>query len=183
MHGPPGPEDRHRCDGAPHARFQERASRMRLGGVDVPVVSPEDLFVAIVLAAPPCDLEDVVSVLKAQGTVLLAKYAPSRPLSPVFPAKVDPSRLWRPVLPVKVDPSQPSRSILPVKVDPSRLSRPVLPVKIAPSRLWRPVLPVKVAPARLSEAGCAAQPARTRGGGENRRTVRRTGQFRASQNC
>lgn len=48
-------------------QFLSRARRIELGGVIVPVISPEDLIVSKILAGRPKDLEDVVGVLQLQG--------------------------------------------------------------------------------------------------------------------
>lgn len=45
------------------ARFLDRAQEHDLGGTTVPVVTPEDLLVAKILASRPKDLEDVVGIL------------------------------------------------------------------------------------------------------------------------
>ena len=47
--------------------FLDRARVVDLGGVEVPVISPEDLVIAKVLAGRPKDTEDVRGVLRAQG--------------------------------------------------------------------------------------------------------------------
>ena len=47
------------------ATFLERARPIDIGGVTVPVISPEDLVVAKLFAGRPRDLEDVRSVLGA----------------------------------------------------------------------------------------------------------------------
>ena len=44
--------------------FLGRAVRVRIGDVDVPVISPEDLITAKILAGRPKDLEDVRGVLR-----------------------------------------------------------------------------------------------------------------------
>lgn len=44
--------------------FLERASPVDLGGVTIPVISPEDLLITKVLAGRPKDLEDVRGVLR-----------------------------------------------------------------------------------------------------------------------
>lgn len=45
-------------------QFLERAREVRIGGVVVPVISPEDLIVAKVLAGRPKDVEDVRGILQ-----------------------------------------------------------------------------------------------------------------------
>lgn len=53
--------------------FLERAIVVRLGGADIPVISPEDLVVTKILAGRPKDLEDVRGVLAERlGTLDLA---------------------------------------------------------------------------------------------------------------
>lgn len=47
--------------------FLTRAQRVELDGVDVPVLSPEDLVVTKILAARPKDIEDVAGILLARG--------------------------------------------------------------------------------------------------------------------
>lgn len=47
--------------------FLDRARVVDLGGVEVPVISPEDLVIAKVLAGRPKDVEDARGVLRAQG--------------------------------------------------------------------------------------------------------------------
>lgn len=51
-------------------QFLSRARRIDLGGVVVPVISPEDLVVSKILAGRQKDLEDVVGVLQLQGEQL-----------------------------------------------------------------------------------------------------------------
>lgn len=51
-------------------QFVARARRMDLGGVSVPVISPENLVVSRLLAGRPKDLEDVVGVLQLQADQL-----------------------------------------------------------------------------------------------------------------
>lgn len=46
--------------------FLARAQRVELDGVDVPVLSPEDLVVTKILAARPKDIEDVAGILLAR---------------------------------------------------------------------------------------------------------------------
>lgn len=53
----PGPED----------EFLARARIVSIGGVNVPVISPEDLVVTKVLAGRPKDLEDVRGILRQNG--------------------------------------------------------------------------------------------------------------------
>lgn len=50
--------------------FLERARPVDIGGVVVPVISPEDLVIAKLLAGRPKDVEDVRGVLEAQGASL-----------------------------------------------------------------------------------------------------------------
>lgn len=47
--------------------FLARAQLVELDGVDVPVLSPEDLVVTKILAARPKDIEDVAGILLARG--------------------------------------------------------------------------------------------------------------------
>ena len=47
--------------------FLDRARIVDVGGVEVPVISPEDLVIAKVLAGRPKDIEDVRGVLRARG--------------------------------------------------------------------------------------------------------------------
>jgi hypothetical protein len=47
--------------------FVERARVVDVGGVAVPVISPEDLVIAKLLAGRPKDVEDVRGVVQAQG--------------------------------------------------------------------------------------------------------------------
>lgn len=49
------------------AEFLSRARRVEIGGVSVPVISPEDLVVSKILAGRPKDLEDVLGVLQLRG--------------------------------------------------------------------------------------------------------------------
>lgn len=51
-------------------QFVARARRIDLGGVTVPVISPEDLVVSKLLAGRPKDLEDVVGVIQLQADQL-----------------------------------------------------------------------------------------------------------------
>lgn len=51
-------------------QFLDRARPEDIGGVLIPVISPEDLVVAKILAGRSKDLDDVVGVLKAQGGML-----------------------------------------------------------------------------------------------------------------
>ena len=55
-------------------RFIERAIRIEIEGLSVPVASPEDLIVMKVLAGRPKDLEDVRSVLTERLTKLDVAY-------------------------------------------------------------------------------------------------------------
>jgi len=48
--------------------FLARAVRVDVGGVSVPVLSPEDLIVTKILAGRPKDLEDIRGVLAERGT-------------------------------------------------------------------------------------------------------------------
>jgi hypothetical protein len=50
--------------------FLERARPVQLGGVEVPVLSPEDLVITKVLAARPKDLDDVEGILRERGSEL-----------------------------------------------------------------------------------------------------------------
>ena len=56
-----------------HAEFLQRARRVDVGGVEVPMISPEDLVVTKVLAGRPKDLEDVRGVLLEQPDLDLAR--------------------------------------------------------------------------------------------------------------
>ena len=56
----PGPED----------EFLDRARTIEVGGVAVPVISPEDLVVTKLLAGRPKDLEDVRGILRSLGSRL-----------------------------------------------------------------------------------------------------------------
>jgi hypothetical protein len=47
-------------------QFAERARLVDIGGIEVPVLSPEDLLVAKILASRPKDLEDVAGILRAR---------------------------------------------------------------------------------------------------------------------
>lgn len=51
-------------------QFALRARQVDVGGVEVPVLSPEDLLVAKILAGRPKDLEDAAGVLRARRTSL-----------------------------------------------------------------------------------------------------------------
>ena len=46
--------------------FLQRARKLNLGGVVVPVISPEDLIVTKILAGRPKDIEDVRAILRAR---------------------------------------------------------------------------------------------------------------------
>jgi hypothetical protein len=50
--------------------FLSRVQRVDLGGVDVPLISAEDLIIAKVLAGRPKDIEDVRSLWRARGAEL-----------------------------------------------------------------------------------------------------------------
>lgn len=50
--------------------FFARARKMRVAGVEVPVISPEDLLIVKILAARPKDIEDVRGVLRVRGETL-----------------------------------------------------------------------------------------------------------------
>lgn len=50
--------------------FLDRARRVDLGGVRVPLISPEDLVVTKILAGRSKDLEDVKGILREQGARL-----------------------------------------------------------------------------------------------------------------
>ncbi len=54
-------------------QFLARARPVDVGGVVVPVISPEDLVVAKILAGRPKDLDDVVGVLRERGDALNLK--------------------------------------------------------------------------------------------------------------
>lgn len=51
----------------PEEEFLERARVVAIGGVRVPVISPEDLVVTKILAGRPKDLEDVRGILRQAG--------------------------------------------------------------------------------------------------------------------
>jgi hypothetical protein len=53
-----------------HEEFLARARRLDLGGVEVPVVSAEDLVAMKILAGRRKDLEDVGGILRRQGEAL-----------------------------------------------------------------------------------------------------------------
>jgi hypothetical protein len=55
-------------------QFIERAKRVDLGGVRVPILSAEDVVVTKLLAGRPRDLLDVREVLAAQGSALDVRY-------------------------------------------------------------------------------------------------------------
>lgn len=50
--------------------FLARVRQVDLGGIDVPMISPEDLVVAKVLAGRPKDLEDAQGIIREQGELL-----------------------------------------------------------------------------------------------------------------
>jgi Nucleotidyltransferase of unknown function (DUF6036) len=50
--------------------FLDRAQRVDLGAVEVPVLSPEDLVITKVLAARPKDLDDVEGILRERAAEL-----------------------------------------------------------------------------------------------------------------
>lgn len=52
------------------AQFLKRARRVDVGGVRIPMISPEDLIVTKVIAGRPHDLEDVKGVVDAVGRKL-----------------------------------------------------------------------------------------------------------------
>lgn len=54
----------------PEQEFLERARRVDLGAVEVPVLSPEDLVITKILAARPKDLDDVEGILRERGSEL-----------------------------------------------------------------------------------------------------------------
>ncbi len=56
------------------ARFLDRARRVQISDLDVPVISPEDLVVVKVLAGRPKDIEDVKGVLARQRGRLDLRY-------------------------------------------------------------------------------------------------------------
>jgi hypothetical protein len=58
--GGPGPEE----------EFLARARKVLVEGVEIPVISPEDLIVTKVLASRPKDLEDVRGILRSRGPSL-----------------------------------------------------------------------------------------------------------------
>lgn len=58
--GGPGPEE----------EFLSRARKVLVEGVEIPVISPEDLIVTKVLASRPKDLEDVSGILRSRGQSL-----------------------------------------------------------------------------------------------------------------
>ena len=47
-------------------QFADRARQVDVGGIEVPVLSPEDLLVAKILASRPKDLEDAAGILRAR---------------------------------------------------------------------------------------------------------------------
>lgn len=47
--------------------FLERARHVSLGGIEVPVLTPEDLMITKVLAGRPKDLDDVEGILRERG--------------------------------------------------------------------------------------------------------------------
>jgi hypothetical protein len=53
--------------------FHARARKARLGGVELPVIAPEDLLICKLLAGRPQDLQDVEAVLFAQPHLDLAR--------------------------------------------------------------------------------------------------------------
>jgi hypothetical protein len=55
--GGPGPEE----------EFLSRARKVLVEGVEIPVISPEDLIVTKILASRPKDLEDVRGILRSRG--------------------------------------------------------------------------------------------------------------------
>jgi hypothetical protein len=56
------------------ARFLNRAQRVRVGALDVPVISPEDLIITKVIAGRPRDLEDVRGVVAERHAALDRAY-------------------------------------------------------------------------------------------------------------
>lgn len=46
--------------------FLDRARRARIGDLEIPVISPEDLIIAKILAGRPQDLEDIAGILARQ---------------------------------------------------------------------------------------------------------------------
>ena len=50
--------------------FLNRAKKLELGGIEVPVISPEDLIVTKILAGRTKDLEDVEAILQSQLNAL-----------------------------------------------------------------------------------------------------------------
>lgn len=50
--------------------FFARAKKMRVAGIEVPVISPEDLLITKILAGRPKDIEDVRGVLRVRGETL-----------------------------------------------------------------------------------------------------------------
>lgn len=62
--------------------FLDRAPRIRMGRIRVPVISPEDLIASKILAGRPKDIEDVRGILQEQMEVL--DYARIRTLLSMF---------------------------------------------------------------------------------------------------
>lgn len=54
----------------PEEAFLARARRIPLGGVEVPIMAPEDLVAVKILAGRPQDLQDAVGVLRSQSDTL-----------------------------------------------------------------------------------------------------------------
>ncbi len=50
--------------------FLERARLVEMGGIEIPVIAPEDLIVTKILAGRPKDLEDVRGILRERRTTL-----------------------------------------------------------------------------------------------------------------
>jgi Nucleotidyltransferase of unknown function (DUF6036) len=50
--------------------FLDRAERLQLGGVAIPVIRPDDLVVAKILAGRPKDMEDARALWRAHGSEL-----------------------------------------------------------------------------------------------------------------
>lgn len=88
--------------------FLARAVRVNVGGVTVPVLSPEDLIVTKILAGRSKDIEDIRGVLAERGTQLdlgrvrtvlemLEQALGQSDLVPLFEAEL---ARWRAILPV-----------------------------------------------------------------------------------
>ncbi len=54
----------------PEEEFLRRAANVEIGGILVPVISPEDLVITKILAGRPKDLEDARSVIRSRGAAM-----------------------------------------------------------------------------------------------------------------